>query len=55
MEEKKIRVSRACRVIGIDRKTYHYQLKKRSDDSLIRKLLKELSELHPRYGFKKSK
>lgn len=40
-------------MVGIDRKTYHYDAVLKSQDSMIKNLLRELSELHPRYGFKK--
>lgn len=53
MAEKKISISRACRVMMIDRKTYHYHAAVKSQDELIKDLLGELSKLHPRYGFKK--
>ena len=53
MSEKKVSVTRACRIVGIDRKTYHYQATVKPDDSFLKGLLRELSTLYPRYGFKK--
>lgn len=39
-------------MVGIDRKTYHYQSKLNADNEVIQSLLRELSSQHPQYGFK---
>lgn len=53
VEQRDTSVSRACRVVNIDKKTYHNQPKRKQDDEMIESLLKDLSTQHPRYGFEK--
>ncbi len=43
---------RACRLIGLSRSVFSYQVQKR-DDSIIASKLKELTTKHKRYGFRK--
>ena len=40
-------------MVNTDSKNYHYIPKRKQEDAVIKKLLKELSTQHPRYGFKK--
>ncbi len=46
-------ISRACRVLSIDRKTYHYQPKQQALNDKIKARFKALSAQYPHYGFKK--
>lgn len=51
--ETGVSINRACRVMNIDRKTYHYQPKLAKESDMIKAKLKSLSSQYPRYGFKK--
>ena len=53
VQVKGVSVSQACRVIGLDRKSYRYEPKLKKDDEMIKRLLQEKARQYPRYGFKK--
>jgi putative transposase len=53
VEEKLTSVTRACRVVSIDRKTYGYVAKLKPKNEMIKVELMSLSARYPRYGFKK--
>lgn len=46
-------MSQVCRVMGIDRKTYRYQTKKKTGDAMVVDLLKTYAAQYPTYGFGK--
>ena len=46
-------IKRACRVISFDRKAYYYKPKIKTENEHIKMELKKLSEIYPRYGFRK--
>ena len=52
MEEHGISERQACRYLGISRIAYRYQPRKPGDKEIIR-LLKDIAEQKPRWGFKK--
>lgn len=49
VEERKISKTRACRVLGLNRSTFTYQLKPKQDEALIVRM-KELADRHKRWG-----
>ena len=51
MRERKIPVSRACKIISLSRSQYYYASVK--DDSTVIAALQELAFAHPSYGFRK--
>lgn len=53
VENRDVPLKQACRVVSIDRKTYHYQPKKKLDNKMIEDLLKRYSAQYPTYGFQK--
>jgi len=52
MEEHGISERQACRYLGTSRTAYRYQPQKPGDEEIIR-LLKDIAEQKPRWGFKK--
>ena len=52
MEENQLSERQACRFLGISRIVFRYQSKKPGDEEII-KLLMEIAERKPRWGFKK--
>ena len=48
-----VSVSQACRATAIDRQTFSYKPKKKTDDAMIENLLRSYSAQYPRYGFVK--
>lgn len=52
VEEHGISERQACRYLGISRTAYRYQRQKIDDEEIIR-LLKDIAEQKPRWGFKK--
>ncbi|GAB3430221.1 hypothetical protein GCM10027516_37980 [Niabella aquatica] len=51
MRERKIPVSRACKIVSLPRSQYYYASVK--DDSAVIEALQELAFAHPSYGFRK--
>lgn len=51
MRERKISVSRACKIVSLPRSLYYYASVK--DDSEVIEALQELAFAHPSYGFRK--
>lgn len=51
MAERKIPVSRACKIVSLPRSQYYYESVK--DDSEVVAALQELAFAHPSYGFRK--
>ncbi|MCF3108539.1 IS3 family transposase [Niabella sp. CC-SYL272] len=51
VKERKIPVSRACKIISLPRSQYYYASVK--DDSAVIEALQELAFAHPSYGFRK--
>jgi len=52
MEENQLSERQACHFLGISRTVFRYQSKKTSDEEIVR-LLMEIAERKPRWGFKK--
>ncbi len=48
-----VSLSRACRVVNIDRKTYRHFPKRKQDETMLEDLLKQFSAQYPTYGFVK--
>ncbi|WP_221407216.1 IS3 family transposase [Elizabethkingia occulta] len=51
MKDRKIPVSRACKIVSLTRSQYYYTSVK--DDSAVIEALQELAFAHPSYGFRK--
>lgn len=50
---KGVSINQACRVMGLDKKSYHYEPKLKDDEEMIKTLLLKKAHQYPRYGFKK--
>lgn len=53
VDRRTVSIRRACRLMGIDPKTYHSRPKQSIENERIRSRLKYLSAQYPRYGFRK--
>ena len=53
MEQFSISQRRACRLIAIDRSSARYQVRGLPNEAGWRKLLEELAQRHPRYGYRR--
>ena len=45
-------VRRACRLLGVDRSSYHYRPRPKDDEELCERL-RALAARHPRYGYRR--
>ena len=52
MEENQLSERQTCRFLGISRTVFRYQSKKTNDEEIVR-LLMQIAERKPRWGFKK--
>lgn len=53
VKSRDVSVRQACRVVSLDRKTYHYEPRLKRDDERLKGLLINKAHQYPRYGFKK--
>ena len=49
--ESDMPVTRACQIVNLSPKAYHYKPKKSTEDVLIKKELLTLAEHYPQHGF----
>ena len=53
VNEKEYPVRVACETVGVRRSTYYYEPKKQSYEDQVVKALHQLSDAHPRYGYRR--
>ncbi|MDJ1473846.1 IS3 family transposase [Cytophagaceae bacterium NT2B1] len=51
MDDYRISTRRACSVLGLQRSVWYYQKKKRRDDTVLKKRIKDIATVRIRYGY----